>query len=1757
MTAENMKPLKSGRATRKASPRRAARLTSAALLPLLLWLAAHSASAQNIQYTGRLADQTKRSSFRVDPATLGLNIEIPLNGYPGRAGMSLPITLNYSSKLWRMKYVQAGDQQGGNTYVTWVAPSWSERSASGWTSSLAVPTFVGSDTELYDGSGHPSTNCAPNCWYVRRLQVQMPDGSSHELRHTSPNVSLSSNQTMSGTYFATDGSGLKYEYDSRTLYLPDGSRYGMGSIGSPTAPTTFTDRNGNRLTYDADANHWSDTLGRTINAPPIPMVVPGFPGAGLNPGEYPYKLKKVGGADMTYTFKWKALADALTDPNQELAFPGDCSGILISNPPVGPYLFQSINADMVCEESPSSRFNPTVLAEIVLPDNTSYKFTYNVYGEIDKVVYPTGGYERFVYDTVQPVDWVTGAYMLANRGVTHHYVSPSGSGADEAHWQYSAGYIDGNFNQPYKVTITAPPPDGTVTERLLHTAVLDPQLWGYGDVRAGRPYEERVLTPTGQMLRRTLTQWVASPQGSYANKRDPRMTKQVEIRLDTSGANALTKTTAYGYDGDLNVTSTAESAYLLMNKATAQTAAIGSISAGTVLRTSETTFLVNDININSVTRGDYRAQNLIRLPSSTRVRDTAGDVVAQSEIKYDEPNVANFPIAPYGAVTGWVDPQTSVRGNPTTTRNWIKTSDTWVEAHARYDQCGSLRLSWDANDPDLLNPTKTDYSATYHFAYPTTMTTAVPDPGNTGRGGTSGLVSQTTYDPDTGIVTSITDANTRITTLKYEDALGRLTEEDLPDGGSRSYTYDRMAQTGGTWHYVRTRTSIDATRSVDSYQFFDGLGRPSRAYAYDGSAADRQWVATKTTYDSQGRAEKTSNPTFTATLEDFTPAANTLTTNEYDLLGRVKKITTPDGAYVTTSYDLDEVTVTDQAGKKRSSVSDALGRLEKVVEAPGVTDYGYETTYEYDALGNLTKVVQGKVGQARQTRQFSYDSLSRLTSATNPESGTTLYEYYDAGNLKKRIDARHVQTDYTYDALNRVTKRAYSIEPGYQAPAGYVATPEVNYFYDGTGMPSENATPLPTPDNSAGRLTAVKSAASDTVYTQFDGAGRVKKHRQIIDPGTASEQTYLMEYGYDLAGNLTTEKYPSGKVFETDYDGAGRVAGVKQQATGFYYAGGASGGQMQYAAHGAVEALKLGNGLWEHTTFNSRLQPEQIGLGDSAADWGELHLTYGYGPTGENNGNVRSQRIEGGGLDVTQTYTYDFVNRLESAREAPTAGGADTWRQTYTYLDAAGQNGQFGNRRIKTGTDPIGQPLTTPNATPQSNPEVEPLTNRFADNQGYAYDAAGNLRQDSSHSYGYDAENKLVSVDGGWDGAAGASYSYDGDGRRVRKASASETTAFVYDATGRVVAEYSNQVQYAGTKYLTQDQLGSTRVVTDAQGNAHSNNGASGSRHDYLPFGERLDAGSSGRTPAQGYVTVDNVRQQFTGAARDAETSMDFMQARYYAASAGRFTSPDDFFNDSNPSDPQSWNKYAYARNNPLKYIDPTGEKADISIDTNEEAKTGVISIKASIGIYAQGISQEQLSKARDQIEQSIKGSWGGPFKGKDGITYTIKLEVTVQAFGSKESAMKAAAGDSGIQNVIAISRDQASSGEVSFVQTRSDTGDKSGPDVGVWHYASIMNRNQAAHEFTHVLGATNMNDRSGVTFSPNPVFGDTKPVESYGKAVWGDYNYVFGEMLHAHREASRPLNPPPIGLMNRAPYYRGWGAPRSHSSTRTAVCCN
>jgi RHS repeat-associated protein len=187
----------------------------------------------------------------------------------------------------------------------------------------------------------------------------------------------------------------------------------------------------------------------------------------------------------------------------------------------------------------------------------------------------------------------------------------------------------------------------------------------------------------------------------------------------------------------------------------------------------------------------------------------------------------------------------------------------------------------------------------------------------------------------------------------------------------------------------------------------------------------------------------------------------------------------------------------------------------------------------------------------------------------------------------------------------------------------------------------------------------------------------------------------------------------------------------------------------------------------------------------------------------------------------------------------------------------------------------------------------------------------------NGNTLAYDAESRVMSA---LDSVTQSTetYLYDGDGQRVEKSGPAGATVYVYDVQGRLAAEYStaSSTSPCTTCYLSSDQLGSTRLVTDFSGSVVG-------RHDYLPFGEEVSPN-----------TLDNISQKFTGQERDSETGMDFFHARYFGAALGRFTSPDPANAGADITNPQSWNAYGYVLGNPLALVDPSGLEVTCNGDT-------------------------------------------------------------------------------------------------------------------------------------------------------------------------------------------------------------------------------
>jgi RHS repeat-associated protein len=832
------------------------------------------------------------------------------------------------------------------------------------------------------------------------------------------------------------------------------------------------------------------------------------------------------------------------------------------------------------------------------------------------------------------------------------------------------------------------------------------------------------------------------------------------------------------------------------------------------------------------------------------------------------------------------------------------------------------------------------------------------------------------WDMTAGLRTSETDVDNNATTTASYDARGRITSVDQA-GLQRAITcYDDSA-------FVTTAVSSLAT-----------LVTPADCSTSNGirrirSLDDVGWVwKTQDTDDNGGYVTTQSfqqtpaggGYTYQLSSNPYRTTGDTTmawTRSELDPLGRVVEVAHFSGAGLpspwgtpgtsagttTSSYNGNVTTVVDEALSRRSLTSDALGRLVQMIEDPATLNYS--TTYNY-CLGNLVGVSQagasgapqlssacsgantpGATGSTGIGRSFSYSSLGRLLSAANPESGTILYTYDDNGNLIARKDARNIITCFGaltgttcdgsgYDALNRATRMVYSD----------VTTPGVTFNWANAG----SSVPYST-----GRLISVITDRLNTLppvvrsFLSYDALGRVRAMQQQVGSNPARAVQGII---YNLAGGMTQEALPSGRIVNYGYDGAGRVSGV------FGVIGGSqtnyvamitnpAGSAYAYSAAGALQNMSMSNGVNEATNFNSRLQPVSIAAVSATGTRGNaaLQLSLYYCASHQldctnNNGNLLEQDIldpTGLGTTAVQTYYYDALNRLCEASEAATgtAGGTGptacastpggNWQQNDVY-DA------FGNRALL--ANGYG---TTGNSQAQvASIAASAVAGNFPNNQwsGAATDPRGGGNVTTLYTGGpqaaYDAENRVSSVTES--SITGISYLYDGEGRRVQKTVGITTTEYVYGASGELVAECGGTAPAANTTlYLTADHLGSTRMVTDA-------NGTVTELRDYAPFGEELGPGVGPRPaastlykgPVYPSVTADPNNANFTRKERDAETGLDYFGARYFSAAQGRFASPD-WSAQPQPvpyadlTDPQTLNLYSYVRNNPLAKADADG----------------------------------------------------------------------------------------------------------------------------------------------------------------------------------------------------------------------------------------
>jgi RHS repeat-associated protein len=1335
-----------------------------------------------------------------------------------------------------------------------------------------------------------------------------PDGQRHLLRLTGGTV-----------YTAHDGSGI-YFYGAGsyggTVYYGDGTRVGYGAErsdyhGSTNVlslyPNGIQDRNGNyiEMTYDTSETNATrltsikDTMGRYVHfyydsGSPKRLIAVGVPG--FNGGSERIAARFYYDA-MTFNNSEQRFAGTSAFPSTTMRmlryvfYPGTHTGFQYDySASYG--MIRSIT--QLRDMTVSNETSTTSMGSVTSAGQTAANTTYN---------YPTsapfGGLADVPQYTTRTDTW-------------------SGQTTGAAVYNFSVDENPSGYTDRSITSVTAP--DGTVT--LSHNKKHS----GYWDDGLLIGTVLKASSSGADLMVDTYAWEVGYVSGDF------RMTSHMHSNEATE-----TMFTLYGYC-DYGTTSNCDP-YDNVRWITEHD--FNGTSLGTLLRRTEFAYEHGS---------DWTERNLYHLQKQVRVYDGSGTLASETNYGYDNDGeiTSTNPTRRSDLIMydERYDPDSesyltafNFRGNVTSVTTYTNAA-AHTGSHTntiKYDIAGNaVEMSVNCCQKKAIT-----YNKTYEYAYPVSVA----------RGDSGQLTSSATFDFNTGLALTATTENGAVTSMTYDSASLRPTRTDRPDGGYTTVEYnDGLVADPDSSHmhsYVKTTTKLDSSRTVSAYQYFDGSGAPVRRFG-PLTSSGYQGV-TDTQYDIMGRPYRTSIPYYASGPTAAINSAGLWSTVTYDGLGRTLTTTAPgeSTASSTVTYAGTVTTVTDQAGKSRRQVTDALGRLIRVDEPNSsgalgtVSSPNQPTYYTYDALDNLTEIDQTVPYVVTQTRKFKYDSLSQLVAEKSIEAAATLnssgtkvgtstglwtnvYVYDSSGHLTDGYDARGVHTQMAYDGLNRVTQVAYSGEASGQQ------TPTVTYAYDERANTTDKF--------NLGELTTISTAStsyapSTAVTFDYDKLGRTWRKQQTIGTnGSLSSQTYTIQYAFNLAGQLTSETYPSGRVVSYTVDAAGRPSTVADGDRTYL-------SSPVYAGWGGVTSATLGNGDVQSFVYNDRLQLTQLNLMKDSTllqrynyAYGEVTQSTGSVDTSKNTGQLA--RIQGfiGGTTSSPTkqweqrFSYDSLDRLETAGEYRGDTSALTYKSKFSY-------DRFGNRFRKAADNTTGSPTTN---WVEDN-QLDPATNRFVNSTtGITYDEAGNVTGDPKFrglQYKYDANGRMI-----WSATASSTQQadavYDGQGQRVATQVGGVWRYMVYDTPGQMIAEYggADNPGAGGVHFQVSDHQGSVRAVTNE-------NGWIAGRHDYQPFGEEVGAGTGQRTLEQGYNAPDISRQKYGMTERDEATGLDHSDWRKYEQNAGRWTSPDPLKGDV--EDPQSFNSYTYAGNSPTNFVDPSGLDPSLQIPGFWDASYG------------------------------------------------------------------------------------------------------------------------------------------------------------------------------------------------------------------------
>jgi RHS repeat-associated protein len=774
--------------------------------------------------------------------------------------------------------------------------------------------------------------------------------------------------------------------------------------------------------------------------------------------------------------------------------------------------------------------------------------------------------------------------------------------------------------------------------------------------------------------------------------------------------------------------------------------------------------------------------------------------------------------------------------------------------------------------------------------------------------------------------TSVTDADGYQSLVQYDYNFGAMTKLQGPppagqtEGLVQVMTYDSLARISRVstrvnnseyyfkrWVYFNDGSRIENASvnnlSDDTYSYtaVDGAGNvratsqyhPNSTGGYSGQYFYR---------DAMNRVIKQSNPTeinasWQAAGDDA--AGWQWTLQAYDWKGRPTVTTLPGGATVQNTYGGcgcaggEQVTTRDERGRQRRLSMDVLGRLSKTEELHWDGSVYATTTYDYNVRDQLESISQqGRI------RSFQYDGHGRLWKRTTPEQGVMEYNYKTDDTTQWVKDARGAKTVFAYNGRHLPTSITYDLS-GVLAGQSVAPTPNVTFAYDGAGNRTQMATAGLSTINYA--YDTLSRLTSETI--QFNGLAR----------------SHTLTYAYNRAGELTSLTNPFNSTISYTYDRMGRAAsanGSGDVSAPSYV------NNVLYRAWGAAKQINYGNARTLSTSYDSRLRMTRWNIA------GVLGYDYFYNYFNENSGRVTFARSltttqpnnQTAARDATldRSYDYDHVGRLVAAYTGTSAlahtGQGTTWGGDGPYAQVHNYD-QWGNMTFRAGWGGENASYT---ASFSANNRM--LYNPVS-GVAMAYDAAGNLTNDGTQTFQYDATGQQTYASGNTTG-----QSYDGDRLRVKKVESGATTYYIRSSVlgGQVVCDAGSAGQwvrgylYMGMQLLAFQENGrvlwtheepvtKAKRTTDTLGAVHTIT-------ELDPWGGETNRSYwSGLQPHK-YTTYE----------RDANGSDEAMHRRYNKWWS-KFAQPDPYDGSYNLTDPQSFNRYSYVQNDPVNFVDPSG----------------------------------------------------------------------------------------------------------------------------------------------------------------------------------------------------------------------------------------